>query len=612
MIDHRITSANHPQANSAAEKAVQTLKSCLQRFVQSTLDKLNWDLFVPWIALGYRVTPQESSKMSPYSMLFATPPVIPPSVVERVAEALDFDNAEAAARSILERAALIQQQCVMVGQNLRIAQHRDTLNYARLRSGGYLPSVHQFKVGQYVYMRDLSQPLHPHARPEVLRVKEVRSSGVLILEGRDGNTMSHNMNHCSPCHLPIKALVTEKALPRPAHDLVCETCKKPDNPQAMILCDSCDRGFHTWCHHTPLEKVPRGKWLCSDCVREGVTLDNLQTREVAATDQVLVRQLRAGLRAVGRHKQKKKKAAAVDKAEPEEVVERPSATLRRQQRLVARSQAIVEETPKKGRGRPRKNVVVQANVVQVTALPACFTWWTVEGALNALSLLMPGTSADMPRVSEHHFNNARIVSDRSWQGSRFEGECSKVPVSEQEAVHLMSLIDLSLSFNIIVVCADRYHSFQKWIEHHAGEMVVSNSVDRRYCSHYNFCAMQPDGYHGLQQIGPLQAIFACPHEALVDAVLPLASSFAQHVAMFLVPMGFLSQCHAARARWLQELNAAGRLYVAAPSAGSSSRGQHGRVWLLVFKSEVQKLLMLQLFAPDSDQLELLIPSDPSN
>lgn len=41
----------------------------------------------------------------------------------------------------------------------------------------------------------------------ILRVKEVLSSGVLLLEGKDGQGCRDNVKDCAPCHLPIEATI---------------------------------------------------------------------------------------------------------------------------------------------------------------------------------------------------------------------------------------------------------------------------------------------------------------------------------------------------------------------------------------------------------------------
>jgi hypothetical protein len=48
-------------------------------------------------------------------------------------------------------------------------------------------------------------------------------------------------------------------------DTLCATCAAQDDPDLMILCDSCDAGTHVYCHMPPLEKVPSGDWHCPDC-----------------------------------------------------------------------------------------------------------------------------------------------------------------------------------------------------------------------------------------------------------------------------------------------------------------------------------------------------------
>ena len=111
-------------------------------------------------------------------------------------------------------------------------------------------------------MKDAADALHRTARPEILRVKEVRPSGVLVLVGRCGHSMVENAINCAPCHLPVHE---PAALPlllhaKPNHH--CEVCQLISDAHVMILCDSCNRGWHTYCLSPPLKKVPKGDWLC--------------------------------------------------------------------------------------------------------------------------------------------------------------------------------------------------------------------------------------------------------------------------------------------------------------------------------------------------------------
>jgi hypothetical protein len=91
LIDHRVTSASHPQANGLSERTVKTLKTCISRYVDSTGNPEEWDMFLPWIVMGYRVTPQESTKVCPFTMLYGVSPVVPPNVRDRLGIPLDLD-----------------------------------------------------------------------------------------------------------------------------------------------------------------------------------------------------------------------------------------------------------------------------------------------------------------------------------------------------------------------------------------------------------------------------------------------------------------------------------------------------------------------------------------
>uniref|UniRef100_A0A915D5K8 PHD-type domain-containing protein n=1 Tax=Ditylenchus dipsaci TaxID=166011 RepID=A0A915D5K8_9BILA len=44
---------------------------------------------------------------------------------------------------------------------------------------------------------------------------------------------------------------------------MCDVCNKPDQEDAMMCCDLCDRGYHTFC--VGLEQPPCGAWMCSNC-----------------------------------------------------------------------------------------------------------------------------------------------------------------------------------------------------------------------------------------------------------------------------------------------------------------------------------------------------------
>lgn len=46
----------------------------------------------------------------------------------------------------------------------------------------------------------------------------------------------------------------------------CLVCTKSNNPTKMILCDSCDKPFHISCLSPPLSSIPKGEWICKNCI----------------------------------------------------------------------------------------------------------------------------------------------------------------------------------------------------------------------------------------------------------------------------------------------------------------------------------------------------------
>jgi len=292
FIDHRHTSPNHPQADGLAERTVQSCKRALTAHVTATAQAKTWDEYMHWLALGYRCSKQSSTGLSPYEMLYGTSPVIPPAIKERFEQPLDLADTDAAADYMLQRAELLRNNTAMAMGNLLIAQQRDKERYKRLRSADYQPRVTKFSAGDFVYRRrylSANQPtpaLQTEARPGIYRVLEVKDSGVLVLQGKDGGTMSEHASNCAPCHLPNIDARIDPSLRRITADFPCSVCNSPEDEDVMLLCDGCGMGFHIYCLEPPLLSVPEDEvWVCPTCVGKGVTVEaaaRLQAERVRA------------------------------------------------------------------------------------------------------------------------------------------------------------------------------------------------------------------------------------------------------------------------------------------------------------------------------------------
>jgi hypothetical protein len=132
---------------SLFDSGQEFLQLAAQQLLMSTGSAIEWDLFIPWIALGYRATPHESTKLSPYKLLYACDPIVPSSTREALIAPINFDDFEQASQSIIDRSLLLAEHCATTGQNLLITQRKDTLRYAKLMSGAYTPLLREFKKG---------------------------------------------------------------------------------------------------------------------------------------------------------------------------------------------------------------------------------------------------------------------------------------------------------------------------------------------------------------------------------------------------------------------------------------------------------------------------------
>lgn len=48
-------------------------------------------------------------------------------------------------------------------------------------------------------------------------------------------------------------------------DFPCQKCGKSDHPEWVLLCDTCDSGWHCSCLRPPLLVIPEGEWFCPPC-----------------------------------------------------------------------------------------------------------------------------------------------------------------------------------------------------------------------------------------------------------------------------------------------------------------------------------------------------------
>ena len=74
QIDHRITTAYHPQANRKAERTNQELKQYLRKYTNHQQD--NWPELVPLAEYAYNTTKTQGTDFTPYQVVYGKTPTI--------------------------------------------------------------------------------------------------------------------------------------------------------------------------------------------------------------------------------------------------------------------------------------------------------------------------------------------------------------------------------------------------------------------------------------------------------------------------------------------------------------------------------------------------------
>jgi hypothetical protein len=223
-------------------------------------------------------------------LLYARKPVVPPAVRARLDVPIDFDDVAQVAADLRHRAEWVKQAGIIIDSALATAQHRDTLRYARARSGAYMPRLQRYMPGDFVYIRKpgtqaLGAPnLQQLAQDKVLKVLELRTGGVVRLIGRDAQTQDVQVTQLAPCHLLGIDDTIDATLHRPSKDMACTKCNFPDREDEMLLCDVCGAGWHLNCLQPALDTVPEGEWLCDTCRNSNAVPKVTNVRTIAAVD----------------------------------------------------------------------------------------------------------------------------------------------------------------------------------------------------------------------------------------------------------------------------------------------------------------------------------------
>ena len=74
---------------------------------------------------------------SPYQLLYGRKPILSSSLREKLAPIVDLDDPKVWAQCLHDQAEFFKRAMPIAMENLSNAQHRETLQYARIRNGAY-------------------------------------------------------------------------------------------------------------------------------------------------------------------------------------------------------------------------------------------------------------------------------------------------------------------------------------------------------------------------------------------------------------------------------------------------------------------------------------------
>ncbi|XVF16441.1 hypothetical protein REPUB_Repub10bG0031000 [Reevesia pubescens] len=80
-------------------------------------------------------------------------------------------------------------------------------------------------------------------------------------------------------------LASTSEIPKaPWDEGVCKVCGIDKDDDSVLLCDTCDAEYHTYCLNPPLAKIPEGNWYCPACV-----VSKRMVQDALERSQVIIR-----------------------------------------------------------------------------------------------------------------------------------------------------------------------------------------------------------------------------------------------------------------------------------------------------------------------------------
>ncbi|XP_077993528.1 bromodomain adjacent to zinc finger domain protein 2B-like isoform X2 [Glandiceps talaboti] len=115
------------------------------------------------------------------------------------------------------------------------------------------------KSNVQINIEKMGKGQHPDERPS--SPNEDIAKGLAMWRGAvKSATNSSQLRMC--LELLENSIAWEKSIMK----VFCQFCRKGDNEELLLLCDGCDKGFHTYCFKPKMSSIPDGDWYCYECI----------------------------------------------------------------------------------------------------------------------------------------------------------------------------------------------------------------------------------------------------------------------------------------------------------------------------------------------------------
>ncbi|KAK3242392.1 hypothetical protein CYMTET_47916 [Cymbomonas tetramitiformis] len=154
LIDRGVTSPDSPEGNGLTERVMRTIKFCFKKLALKKGLDYEWDEQLWPLVLSYNAARQESTGVAPFTLLFAQEVVVPPDL-KRAPNWTSIWS--------------IATPCIIKAEEVV--------------AGGYEPKPHQFKVGDFVYIRQKPRSgMEVATKSAILKLVKIQRDGVVVLE----------------------------------------------------------------------------------------------------------------------------------------------------------------------------------------------------------------------------------------------------------------------------------------------------------------------------------------------------------------------------------------------------------------------------------------------